>query len=174
MSIKMRIDDREVRRMIKSGDKIATQAAARALNRAASNVRTRATKVIAKNLKIAQKHVRRRIYVKKANRRKLVAQIVTYARAFNPVNLGARQHSRGVTGGGGAWPGAFIQHGKDKRRKFVFKRTSKERLPIESQKVRMFSLADRALPKISDEQANEVVNRELPREIAFRMNRAAR
>lgn len=73
------------------------RAAARALNKTATTVRSDAVKLIAKRMGLKQKDVRDGTDVKKARANRLEAQITFRGRAFNLIRFKARQTAKGVS-----------------------------------------------------------------------------
>jgi hypothetical protein len=100
------------------------------LRKMAAWVRTRSIKGLSDKLKIQQKSIRRRLRSIKAKNTPTGAQVSIWY-GLNPIaliHLQARQNARGVRASGGRFAAsAFIRKGQ------VFKRTGKDRLPIEKQ-----------------------------------------
>ena len=138
VEVSVRADFDQAQRML-SGlrSRAIRRAGVRALNRTASQARTAAAKDMAKEvgqaiglskggLKKSIKHVR-------ANRWNLRAKLVVTGRALPLIRFGARKVKQGVSAA--AWgkrkiyKGVFIAKMKSGR-KGVFRRTSKDRLPI--------------------------------------------
>lgn len=187
-AIALEVDDAEIRRMIRNGDREVRLGAARVLTRTGRSIRQRAAKGVSGASRVPYSKVNRRFYARRATRRQLRTIITAYVRPFNPAD---EAKSGGKAGGvaalGHIWPDAFIVYAKG--RKLVVERKPeaatatgtdakgrrrKGRLPVEAKKVYIRDIAEEVLAKVVERQANQMVNRDLPREVLYRLRKAAR
>jgi len=130
LNIDVSADFGQVERMLRHMPGVVTKAATRSLNRTNDQVATIARRLIAKEMGIPVKAVRAGMFKFKATRQRLGAATVARGRPLNLARFKARQTKRGVSAS--AWgkrkvyKGAFIAN----QGRTVFKRTSKQRLPI--------------------------------------------
>lgn len=104
----LKIDDREMRALFRSGDRIVTRAAFRAMNGVAKNLKTRTKRGVSKTTKVRPGAVGRRIRVRQANRAHPRVTLIVYSRPVTAKSAGGRQtKNRGFTGNGRNWPHAF-------------------------------------------------------------------
>jgi len=175
LSIDVRSDlDRAVARLAVESKREVDLATVRALNRAATSTRAEAARRIraAYNIKVGT--ARDQMRIERANRNRLVAEIVVSGRPIPLVEFAARQVRAGVTvqvkrGARKLRAGAFIATMRTGHRG-VFERKGKRRLPIKE----LFSLS---LPSMfTQKQIREAVERvalerfgiELRRELRYR------
>lgn len=132
IKLDVRTDIASVRRQFRGLEGQIDRAAARALNRAATSVRSVATKEIARESGIRpQRAVRDRLRIRKATPKYLIAEVGIGAWTPNLARFMARQVKKGVSAA--AWgkrklyPRVFLAN----KGRTVFKRVGKERLPIE-------------------------------------------
>ena len=159
--------------------KIQRQAAAAALNRTASTVRTASVREIAalKNI-VPQRLVRVRLLLgrqQRAHQNKLVAHIIALLAPIKMIGLsGVRETAAGVASRGRVVVGAFIarsQHG----RRGVFKRVpGAKRLPIEEQTVPMQPEAETIIDKHIDTTGAVAWIKNFNAEMKWRLRRQRR
>lgn len=175
MEIQLRIDDAEIRRMIDAGEPAYRAGGASALNKAGQRIWTQARRQISGQLGVAQKHLQRKARLRRATYKELRATLSVYTRPLNPITTtGAtdiRRPGGGVRGGRYWWKRAFIAKGKGAK-PVVFRRRGRERLPLDAMKIPWQDQADRAITQIANEQAQELVEKLLPHEIEWRLQRA--
>lgn len=186
-ALRFEIDDSEVRRMIDLGDQHYRGAAAWALNRSWRMLWTRTRRLIAKRLRVAQKHVNRRTRFFRANTRRLVAGVRMYVQDFNPAKLDGLSASpgAGVKWESYVWPKGFVAPGKGGKGKFVFVRIpgldrdaprkwGQPQLPVEVQKIDVEPVAEAAFAVTVPRYSREFFERVFPRELIRRLKRGAR
>jgi hypothetical protein len=156
------VDVREADKMLSFTEREALpKATARAINKTASSVQSMAIKLIAKDIGITQKDVRKSLHISKARWTKPEASIFASGKRIPIMALKARQTKAGVTyrsklGGRGAIPGAFIATMKSGHTS-VFKRLTKKRNPM----IRLYGpsipkvFIDAALTKAMEHHAAE-------------------
>jgi hypothetical protein len=109
--VTLEIDDREFQRMVRQGDKIYRAAAASALNKAMAEVRTASARAIREKTRIPVRTVRRRMFIRRATTRNIIAQLKVYAKPINAAGL-TRQRRHGapvrVAAGHAMPPGSFL------------------------------------------------------------------
>lgn len=175
MEITLAIDDAEILRMIEAGEPAYRAGGASALNKASQRIWTLARRELAAEIGVAQKHLQRKARIRRATYRELRSMLSVYTRPLNPVTTtGAVDHRRkggGVRGGKYWWKGAFLAKGKGARL-VAFKRRGRERLPLDAMKIPWQDKADRVLSRLANEQAQELVDKLLPHEIEWRLQRA--
>lgn len=129
------MDIREAEKMLSFTERDALpKATTRALNKTVKSVQSVAIKLIAKDIGIAQKDVRKSLYIAKAQWAKPEASLTAGGKRIPIMALKAKQTKAGVTyrsklGGRGAIPGAFIATMKSGHTS-VFKRLTKKRSPL--------------------------------------------
>ena len=136
LDLNVQADVREVERMLsKTQRSIIPKATTSTLNKVAVSVQKEATKLIAKDIGLTQKEVRKHLNIYKASWRNLSSSITAKGTRIPLGKLGPRQLKRGgVTykGRGGVrkkLPGAFVAT-MNSGHKGVYKRAGKKRLPI--------------------------------------------
>lgn len=182
-------DDRELRSIVEAGPRIFEIAASRSLNRGIRKARTMALRGAAKELRIPQKAIRERTFLRKATRRKLRSEIVVYSRPINPAKFSqTRQTKTGVsTVGGRSWPGAFLPGANSAVRKrfatlgavgaarsVVFERRGRRRLPLDTHKIAIVEEVRAAVRRETSSAGREEFLRRLPLEVDFALSRAAK
>lgn len=124
---------RALKSVSETREKIVLAAAARALNRTATTLRAEAARQISTQLGLKVSAVKRGLFINKAAKHALVAQIVAVGKRGIPLrDLHPRQTDSGVTVRGGTlvpteYPHAFIVEALGRH---VFERVGKKRLPI--------------------------------------------
>lgn len=174
MRVKLRFEDRAFRRFLKNAPKAARAASVSALNKGNKKVASLVVKATAAEVSLPQKIIRKRLKTHRATSRALSAsnRIVTW-KVTDADTLRARQTRKGVSARGHAWPSAFIQR-SPRGRKRIYKRIGKARYPIRTEGVDIHEAADRNLRRINKREGARVVNKLLPHEMKWRMDRAAR
>lgn len=172
------VDDRAIRVMLAAGEPIVELAAASALNKAAAKARTQATREISAEYKVKpQRIIRNRMRLDKADRRRRRnrAQLRFMTRGI-PVAILSGVRDYGDKRGGvhtpqGNLPDAWMMKSKKgSQQKHVFRRTSKKRLPIQSQYIHPIkSLCQFIMWKHMTEEARSVMP-EMKRQIILRWN----
>lgn len=116
MRSEIKIDDREIRRLFASGDRIARGAAFVAMNRVRRDIKPRAKKALVALTKIKPTAIGRRIRTRGANRSHPHVTIIIYSRTVTLGSVGTVKGTKaGVREAGRAWPHAFVQQGKHGR-----------------------------------------------------------
>lgn len=131
-------------RLKKIAEQDVAQAASSALNKSAKRVETRIVSGVAKAENIPNKHIRKRVYIRKSSLRTQKAIVKLY-RGDVPVisllskgvianKMGTGTSRTGVTARGRKFPGAFIQTPGSGSPQ-VFRRQSAARYPLEAIKI---------------------------------------
>lgn len=135
MQIKVKLDDRALRKALRQAPKaVGQKAVAAAINRTAAMARTQLKRDIATQGKLPQKLVTPGLPVKKATPGKPEATIIPTGKRISLTKLGAKQTRAGVRAGKHFRKSAFIP--KSTSRQWpVFKRAGRSRLPVIKQTV---------------------------------------
>lgn len=141
---------------------------ARVLNRQASSLKTQTVKEASKRLDVKQKYIRKRIFVRKANSKKLRSGIWAGLNKFNALSIGAKPSSTGYAAGPYIWPNAFKYRNK-KGREILLQRKGRARYPLEAAALGA-SFVARELKASADKAADQVVKRDLNRELEKELN----
>jgi len=182
------INDRTVVQMLNRGDKVMELAVAGALNKTAGKIRTKSVRETARRLHVAQKHIRQRYYIRRAHRRRMVAEVRVYSKSLNPVRIATPvETATGVTTGAHKFPGAFLINGRNSGKLLVVKRSPRarvstgkdskgrprrNRLPVTAKRIFMHDLAMEVIRTVADREAQRMVDEEIPRQVVWRMERA--
>lgn len=166
-------DVREVERMFRRMPKVVDRASVRSLNRTNDQVGTIARRLIAKEMGLPVKAVRAGMFKIRASRKKLSASTVAKGRPLNLIRFNARQTKRGVSAN--AWgkrkiyKGLFIAN----QGRTVFKRTSKQRLPIRSRWGPSIpkTMLENAIVKAMAQTAATQWQKNFARDLQFYLNR---
>jgi hypothetical protein len=140
-----------------------------AINKTATNVKSAASKLIAKQMGTTQKVVNSKARLSKSSRVRDFAVITYSGKPLNLVRFGARQTKKGISaapwGNRRVFPGTF--YGNDRRT--VFKRQTKARLPIKS--VYGPSIPQEAAREAVGKASQQVVNIRFPVHFRAALNR---
>lgn len=173
------MDIREAEKMLSFTERDALpKATTRALNKTVKSVQSVAIKLIAKDIGIAQKDVRKSLYILKSKWTKPEASLIAGGQRIPIIGIKARQTKAGVTyrskgGGRGAIPGAFIAK-MESGHKSVFKRLTKKRFPLVQlygpsiPKVFIDSALIRAMENHTSERFSKILAHELKYELSRR------
>lgn len=129
-TVSVRTNIAAVRRKYKGAAKQVDNAARRALNRTAQQVRTVSVRALSKETGVKQRSVRDRVSIRKANYSTLSAEVQARPRTYNIASFGARQTKQGVSSS--AWgkrrlyKGGFLINGG----RTALIRLGKSRLPL--------------------------------------------
>ncbi len=180
--------DRQIAHMLKALNDIRAnevpQAFATALNKGAAQAGTITVKTVAGAVRVTQKFIRKRVYVRKANRNKLVSQVRSYYHGINLMDLKPRDTGsykkgrrgrvgRGVRARGGRhYQGAWIaksQRGKE----LVFERGFGKR---KKTAINVISIPIRdEIDKYAPAAAEQIMKNKLPqlvaRELQYRISK---
>jgi hypothetical protein len=175
------MDIREAEKMLSFTERNALpKATTRALNKTVKSVQSVAIKLIAKDIGITQKNVRKSLVIAKSTWTKPEASITAGGKRIPIMALKARQTPTGVTyrsknGGRGAIPGAFIAAMKSGHQS-VFKRLGKKRFPL----VRLYGpsipkvFIDSAITRAMETQATERWGKNFSHEMAQALREGSR
>ena len=171
MKFDVRGDIASARRQFRGKEKQINMAAARAINRAMTTVRSVATKEIARHTGITpQRAIRDRLHIRKATPNYLIGEIGAERYTPNLARFAARQTKRGVSAT--AWrkrkvyPRTFLGN----QGRTVFKRVGKRRLPIRpvwGPKMHA-AFVEREVRRAMDAVARERFRTEFRREVKLR------
>lgn len=178
--------DRDVRKLARKLSDISQTAVPKAdyaaLRKTSSRIKTRVVKDVAGDVKVPQKHIRKRLYTKvKVTRDYRRGRITGYRRDIPVISLGIVQTAMNRrTGantlkiGGKSYPGAFINRIRSSGQWQVMKRKGSKRYPIEVLTVKIAPSVDRHLPRRSREIMQGQYPKLLKHELTYRLNRYAR
>lgn len=174
--------DRQIAHMVKALTEIRAtevpQAFATALNKAAAQAATATVRGVAGAVRVPQKLIRKRVYVRKANRNKLVSQVRSYYGGVNLIRLNPRDTGRytkkwqGRVGRGvvarGGHRSDFGWIAKDKRgQRLVFELTggSRKKTVISVAYIHIHEEID----KVAPEAANQIMSTKLSQLVAHEL-----
>lgn len=170
--VDLTIDDAEFRRMVEQGDEIFIRAGVAALNKATAKTRTQVLRDASKATRVPQKHIRRRTYFRRANFRRLHTTILVYARPLSAGSMNPRQTKSGVTAAGRKFQGAFVMKSPNGAT-VVARRKGRKRLPVKAERIAIFTETKAAVDRHMGEAAREAFHEILPRELDWRLQKAA-
>jgi len=179
-SLDVQADFKEVEKMLKHLDKkIITQATTTTLNRVAKSVQSLAVKLLAKDIGLKQKEVRKYVTVRKANWNNLYSSVEANGKRVPVHKLSAKQTKSGVTYRGQDGkrrhiPGAFIQTIRVDGVPGAYKRKGKERFPVvflRTVSIPHVFIQD-AINKALLQVAQERWNKEFPHQVNYRLKKA--
>lgn len=171
----IKFEDRSLRKLLKSNDKIVRQAFGSSINRAVRTELAKMYRSTAAKAKVPQNTIRRRTKVYKANRRKPYVIIHAITWPVNPHSLtNARKVAGGVKAGGKAgkhfFPGAFIGKSPTTGKLKVYRRQpGASRLPVDIVGVEVHDIINEGVRKLSNRAVSIAVKKHLPNEIKQRM-----
>lgn len=178
-SLDVQADFKEVEKMLKHFDKkIITQATTTTLNRVAKSVQSLAVKLLAKDIGIKQKDIRKYVALRKANWNNLYSSVEASGKRIPIGKLKARQTKKGVTyrgqgGGRKKIPGSFIAK-MSSGHVGAYKRKGKGRTPLTElhgpsiPHVFIQEAINKALLQIAQERWNK----EFPHQVNYRLKKA--
>ncbi len=168
---------RDVNRNLRKTKQLIRAGASSALNKVAVRSKSRVVKLVSSDVKVQQKHVRKRVYIKRSNSKSLTAKLTTYRRDIPVISLGPAQtrltkNKSTLKVGSKSYPGAFIN-----RTRFgswqVMKRKTKKRYPLEVLKIPISKSVDRHASKTVRRQMIKEYPRISQHEIDFRLKKHA-
>lgn len=125
--------DLAVKRLEKKLSKISKvetdRAYSAAVNKVAARIKTRVVRAVAGDTKIAQKVVRRRIYLRRSRAKTGKAVITFYGKPVNAIDTNYSLLKRGYKVAGTLYPRTFFAKGKGPRHQ-IFQRKGAARYPI--------------------------------------------
>jgi hypothetical protein len=132
--------------------------AMRAINKTALWIQSRSAREISDETKIKLKLIRQKLRVVKATRETLKAFIMGNLYDIKAIKLGGpRQTASGVTVGARKFPGAFIARMPKTGHIGIFKRKTRNRLPIQEQYISFGTNASDIIQRNVDDEAPVVV-----------------
>lgn len=172
MTLKM--DDREIKRLMKASPTAVRRAAADTMNLAGTKVVRLTARAVGGELRVPQRVVVERTKFRKAAAQqktpRAVIRVVTWK--INPaVALNARELKRGGVSarGGYRWPKSFIATSPRGKRTVYTRKADAPRLPLSIEGIQLHNATKRALKRISKEEIRAYVNRQFPRRLRWRM-----
>jgi hypothetical protein len=145
-------------------------AAVRAINKTALWIQSRSAREISDETKLKLKLIRQKLRIIKANRETLKAVIMANLYDIKAIKLGApRRTASGVTIGARKFPGAFVARMPKSGHVGVFKRETRDRLPIQEQCV-PFADASNVIQHNVDDEAPAVFAKYFNHEIQYVTN----
>jgi hypothetical protein len=172
----LEIDDGEldaIRRGVGATEKIGMDAGRAALRKTIRWASTRVRRAVSTAANVPQKAIKNRLKVRMPSGRQLSGALWIGIDPINPVYANARETKSGVRAAGGrSWDGAFIARGKGGTGLRVFRRATKERLPLESIRISVDAEVRAALGSGLFEGIQSFFLRTFEHELRFRMERA--
>ncbi len=169
-----KIDDniKEVTRSLDYYQKrVVPEATAASINKGAAKARTQIARSLSAIFQLPQKIIRRRMRVRRANKRTLKGRLWAGLGAVKMKYLRPRQTKTGVTAGKHRAAHAFIAPVGSTTN--VFKRKGRARLPLVTQKVVLGDKADQLIRRITKQVIRTFFPKELRRQIEWRANKLA-
>lgn len=187
---------RAVNRKLKQSVTPVRAGASSALNKTASRIKSRVTKAVSADVQVQQKHVRKRVYIRKSTGKTMKALVTAYRRDIPVISLGiarttgtnkmsvssrdsrgrfnTRQHSgnTAIRVGNRTYQNAFINQVQGGGWQ-VMRRKGRARYPLEVLKVKISPSVDRHTPTIAREQMQTEYPRIAKHEIDYRMKKYA-
>ena len=177
--------DQQIRLLQKKLNKVSDievpRANAKALNNSARRIQTRVVIGVSKQEKIKQKHIRKRVFIKRATARKQIARFRVYRRdmtAFSLLNKNvAIKHAprgtnrRGVRAAGRQFDHAFINRIRRNQRYQVFRRLGKPRMPIEVITISIAKTVDSVTARVSHRVMKNDYQGLVKHELQFRLKK---
>jgi Prophage minor tail protein Z (GPZ) len=173
---------------------IVSKSSARAINRVSDISKSRTTKEIAAKLNVKQKLVRRRLYIKRANSRKLQSLITFYVNDIPVISLGeksARGSNNIITGkvlskrtgrrrsqlpgvkiGGRFFHNAFINTVRSSGKPHILRRKGKPRTPIEVVTLPLRKASAGVLIRNVNKAVEQHLSNEFEKDFNHRLNKA--
>lgn len=181
--------EKQIKRLARKLNNIAKRetpkAAASALNKTARLARTPTVKEVAKDTKVAAKHIRKRAYISRATPKKQRARIYGYARPVKAVMLLKRNeinkselwrgtNQRGVRVAGRQFNGAFVSVHRKSGNIQVFRRKTSRRMPLEVISIPISETFNDRLKANTRKKMKTDFRRILQSELKFRLNKYSR
>lgn len=141
-----------------------------ALNKTAARIKSRLVKQVATETKLQQKHIRKRVFIKKSSFKTLFARITAYRRDMPLISTGnARQNKKGVRAAKQQHSSAFINNVNG--RAHVLRRKSKARYPLELLKIAVVKIVDKFTRPIAQKIMKEDYPKLLRQEVEYRIKK---
>jgi hypothetical protein len=143
-------------------------AAVRAINKTALWIQSRSAREISDESKIKLKLIRQKLRIIKANRNTLKAFVMANLYDIKAIKLGIpRQTASGVAIGVRKFPGAFISTMPKTGHVGVFKRKTRNRLPIQEQDVSLSTNAAKIIQHNVEDEASIIFAKYFDHEIHY-------
>ncbi|GHU15627.1 hypothetical protein FACS189449_13350 [Alphaproteobacteria bacterium] len=143
-------------------------AAMRSLNKTAAWVKSTSAKQIAKEKLLKLKFVRNRLKIKKAGKEFLQAKVLANLKGVRAKDIGPmKQTIIGAIAGQHMFAGAFVATMPKNKHTGIFKRKTKNRLPIEEQYLSIYKEASALIEKLVDEKTASRFEHYFRHEIKF-------
>lgn len=169
------------------------RAAVKALNNTMGLVKTRVISGVAKSVNVPQKEVRKRVYISRANPKKMRVRMRSYYRGVSAIRLNAKdsglggwktrkgevhryksgkaRRASGVKASGGRrYAHAFIAVGASGNR-HVFERQGSARMPLKVKRIQIKVAVDSISNKVADQVRKSEFERLLIHELKFRISK---
>lgn len=175
--------DRDIQKLARKLSDISKNAVPKAdfaaLRKVTAQTKSRVVKDVAGEVKIPQKHIRKRVYTKvKVARDYRRARITAYRRDIPVISLGLVQTSvnrrtgiKNLKVGGRMYPGAFINQIRKTGQWQVMQRKGAKRYPLEVLTVKIAPQVDRYLPTRSREIMRAKYPNLLKHELTWRLKK---
>lgn len=157
-------------------EKAVKRAEMRAINKTVRWLKAQMARLISKDVGVAQKHIKRRIYASLANAQKSKAVFWMGVGGINPMKLGltGRKLKTGYKVGRFRFKDgfrAFYKNRWDGKDGMVFRRVGDERLPIQEMDINVRNAASTALDRLFNRAEVELLKK-LRQELAFEMKKS--
>ncbi len=155
------------------------RATASALNKTANAAKTRTVRGVAKSIAVPQKHVRKRVYVKRATAKSRKARIRNYYFGISVMHLNPRdtgkggwrsRRGRGVRARNRVWGDAFIAKGRNGNTR-VFQRKGLARSPIVDVRIELEDPVNDIAPKSAERELKSNYAKRLKSDLAWRLSK---
>lgn len=150
------------------------RAGSAALNKSAKRIKTRVVRGVSKETKVVQKHIRKKVFIKRSTPRTQKAEFRVYRRDIAAIGLNPRTSRKGVRVAGKLHSGAFINTLRKTGQRHVLKRKGVKRYPVEIIKIPISESVD----KISRKVAVRVMRQDYPKllqhELVYRLDKYKR
>ena len=186
LRISARIEDAQIRRMLAAGDREVRQGVASALTKTARKLNTYTVRRLARQMALPQKVFRRRLRVRPARARgrgTLWSRVKAHTRDITPgggnTGRAPRQNAAGVTWYGHRFgsqrpaPGYFVAPGGAPKG-LIMRRRSGRRMDLAVERVPFAEEAEGIMERGLRLHGNRLLNRVLPHEVTWALERAAR
>jgi hypothetical protein len=143
------------------------QAVIFALNRTAEWMKGQVTRGISEEKRIKLKAVRDRVSIARANKKNLQSLLNCNFRGILARDLGSmRQTPEGAKAGGQLFPGSFIASLKPGAKAGIYRRKGKERFPVKSVTIPIFTEAMKIMEELVGDEARSVFEKRFKHEIS--------
>ena len=126
-----------------------------AINKTANSIKSHVVKKVSGDVKITQKNIRRKIYVKRSTPKTGMAKLYFYGRAVNAINTNFSKTAKGYKIAGTFRPRTFFAKSPTANKHLIFQRRGAERLPVDVVKIPINEAVQKhAMPTIKERMNN--------------------